>query len=116
MSVVLVPTAVIQPCTGALRSRRRTGPAGDQPQEAGIEEPRVAGDRGCHRNAGDQAAGLRSSPHCQRTEEARAHSLPCWRALCVAAPRPETMNKRLKALEAKSAHLVLTEAQGVALE
>src|SRR5262245_40824462 len=31
---------------------------------------------------------LRSSPRCQRTEQARAHGLPCWRALCVAAPRP----------------------------
>jgi hypothetical protein len=52
------------------------------------EEPRTAGDRGCHRNAGDRAAGLRSGPRCQRAEEARAHGLPCRCALCVAAPRP----------------------------
>jgi hypothetical protein len=28
------------------------GVAGDQPQEAGAEEPRAAGDRGCHRCVG----------------------------------------------------------------
>src|SRR5262249_1287585 len=61
----LQPRQLLQ-VQGALRPRRRTGPAGNQPQEAGIEEPRVAGDRGCHRNAGDRAAGLRSLPHCQR--------------------------------------------------
>ena len=27
-------------------------------QEAGVEEPRAAGDRGCHRNAGDRGSGL----------------------------------------------------------
>ena len=32
-----------------------TGPAGNQTQEAGVEKPHAAGDRGRHRNAGDRA-------------------------------------------------------------
>ena len=50
------------------------GVTGDQPQEAGVEEPRIAGNRGCYRNAGDRAAGLRSGPRCQRAQAARAHA------------------------------------------
>ena len=50
--------------------------------------PQEIGDRGCRRNAGDRAAGLRSGPHCQLAEEARAHGLVRRRALRVAPPRP----------------------------
>src|SRR5262249_7074913 len=103
------------PVQGALRARRRTGPAGNQSQEAGVEEPRAAGDRGCYRNAGDRAAGFRPGPRCQRAQAARAHGLPRRRALCVATPRPGDHEQAAQGAGSQE-RLVLTEAQVVALE
>src|SRR5262245_12325906 len=67
------------------------------------------------RNASDRAAGLRPGPRCQR---ARGLTVSLPACACVAPHDLETMNKRLKALEAKSAHegLVLTKAQVIALQ
>jgi hypothetical protein len=78
------------------------------------EEPRATGDRGCRRNAGDRAAGLRSGPHCQLAEEARAHGLVRRRALRVAPPRPGAAQGI--GSQERSGRPGLTEAQAIALE
>ena len=88
------------PVQRALRPRRRIGAVGNQPQEACAEEPRATGDRGCRRNAGDRAAGLRSGPHCQLTEEARGLTVSSAGVRCVWLRHDL---ERLKASEAKSA-------------
>jgi hypothetical protein len=97
-----------------LRPRRRIGAVGNQPQEACAEEPRDTGDRGCRRNAGDRAAGLRSGPHCQLAEEARAHGLVRRRALRVAPPRPGAAQGI--GSQERPGRPGLTEAQVIALE
>jgi hypothetical protein len=97
-----------------LRPRRRIGAVGNQPQEACAEEPRDTGDRGCRRNAGDRAAGLRSGPHCQLAEEARAHGLVRRRALRVAPPRPGAAQG--VGSQERPGRPGLTEAQVIVLE
>jgi hypothetical protein len=97
-----------------LRPRWRIGAVGNQPQEACAEEPRATGDRGCRRKAGDRAAGLRSGPHCQRAEEARAHGLVRRRALRVAPPRPCAAQG--VGSQERPGRPGLTEAQVIALE
>ena len=72
---------------GALRHGRRDGIAGDQPQEAGAEEPRVSGGRRRDRCARPRAAGIRTASCRQRIAEERACGLARRRALRVAAPR-----------------------------
>jgi hypothetical protein len=45
---VVLPRRQLLPFQGAIRQRRRTGAAGDQPQEAGAQESGAARDRGRH--------------------------------------------------------------------
>ena len=73
-----------------------------EPYDQGGElaQPRATGDRGYRRNAGDRAAGLRSGPHCQLTEEARGLTVSSAGVRCVWLRHDL---ERLKASEAKSA-------------
>src|SRR5262245_30555533 len=75
------------PVQGTLRARRRIGAAGNQPQEAGVKEPRGAGDRGRHRNAGHRAAGFRSAPSRQLKHQKEKRSMAYFAGLDVSVKK-----------------------------
>src|SRR5215472_16874341 len=63
-----------------LYERWRTGIAGDQPAQAGVEEPHRAGNRTGSRCHGDRAAGLGSGAHLAGTQAPRLVNLASRRA------------------------------------
>src|SRR6516225_7027493 len=77
------------PVQRALRQRRRAGAAGDQPPQAGAEEPHCPGNRAGSSRDGGRTASLGPGSGLGDAQAAGAVDLARWSALRVAAPRSD---------------------------